>query len=250
MNLEGKHAFVSAAAQGIGRAIVDAFVDAGATVTATDIDGNGLEAAYAGNDAVAAVTLDLRDEAALRKHLAGIGALDVLVNCVGWVANGSILDCSPEDLQRSMDTNVYPAFVASQAAIGDALATGRALSIINIASVISSVSSAPGRFAYGTSKAALIGMTKSIALDFIRDGVRCNAICPGTIATPSLIERMEATAESAGGLEAARRAFDQRQPIGRLGRPEEVAQLAVYLASDCSGFATGSVFTVDGGWSI
>lgn len=250
MNLEGKHAFVSAAAQGIGRAITEAFAEAGASVTATDIDADGLAAAYGDSAAVTPVALDLRDEAELRATLSTLGSLDVLVNCVGWVAAGSLLDCSAEDFHRSIDTNVYPAFVASQVAVGKALRDQRPLSIINIASVISSVSSAPGRFAYGTSKAALIGMTKSIALDFIRDGVRCNAICPGTIATPSLIERMEATAEDAGGLEQARRAFDERQPIGRLGRSEEVAQLAVYLASDYAGFATGSVFNVDGGWSI
>ena len=250
MNLQGKVAFVSAAAQGIGRAIAEEFASAGASVVAADIAAEKLDEAFRNSPDVRPVTLDMRDETALRECLAGQERLDILVNCVGWVADGTIVDCSADDFRKSIELNVYPAFVASQVAVASALAKERPLSIINISSVISSVSAAKRRFAYGMSKAALIGMTKSVALDYVQDGIRCNAICPGTIESPSLVERMETFSQTVGGMDRARTIFNERQPIGRLGRPDEVAKLAVFLASDHSSFVTGSTYNIDGGWSL
>ena len=250
MKLQGKHAFVTAAAQGIGYAIVIPLVEEGATVTAVDLNREALDRAFIDNSNVDRVVLDMTDSESVRKAMAKILSIDILVNCLGWVDVGSILDCNEESFDKSLKLDVVPAYIASQEAIRKALSDERSLSIMNISSVIPSISSAPERFAYATTKAALIGMTKSIAIDFIRKGVRCNAVCPGTIASPSLLERMAATVSEGELIDEARKRFDERQPIGRMGTPKEVADMVLYLSSDSSSFISGSIFTIDGGWSV
>ncbi|MEO0764336.1 MAG: SDR family oxidoreductase, partial [Pseudomonadota bacterium] len=177
--------------------------------------------------------------------VAGLGPLDIVVNCAGWVHDGTILDCDAAAWDRSFDLNARAVFEVSRAALPGMLDRG-AGSIINIASIVSSEKGAPRRFAYGASKAAIIGMTKSIAADFVQHGIRCNAICPGTVQSPSLNNRLRAT----GDFDAALAAFKARQPMGRLGRPEEIAEMVCYLAGDLSAFTTGQALAVDGGWSI
>lgn len=236
--LSGKRALVTAAGQGIGRAIAQLFAREGAEVWATDVD----PAKLAGLDGCCTARLDVLDKAAIEGLVATRGPFDVLVNCAGFVHHGTIFECSDEDFAFTMDLNVRSMFWTCKAVLPGMLAKGSG-SIVNIASVCSSVKGLPNRFAYGTSKAAVIGLTKAIAADFVTRGIRCNAICPGTIDTPSLQERMRAQ----GDYEKARAAFVARQPMGRLGTPEEVAWLAVYLASDESSFTTGTIHIVDGG---
>jgi 2-keto-3-deoxy-L-fuconate dehydrogenase len=244
--LAGKTALVTAAGQGIGRASAEAFAREGARVVATDRD-EALLSTIAGCDAR---RLDVTDPAAIAAIAAGLGPIDVLFNCAGMVANGTILDCSEEDWQASFALNVTAMYRMVRAFLPGMIAR-RTGSIINMSSVASSVTGVPNRFAYGASKAAVVGMTKSIAKDFVATGVRCNAICPGTVESPSLRARIRAQAQSSGTAEAdVLAAFQARQPMGRLGRPEEIAALAVYLASDESGFTTGAVHVVDGGWTI
>ncbi|QUD87693.1 SDR family oxidoreductase [Phenylobacterium montanum] len=237
--LSGKTALVTAAAQGIGRATAEAFVREGARVIATDIDLAALE----GLAGCEARRLDVLDAAAITALAAELGAIDVLANIAGFVHAGSILDCEPADWAFSWDLNVGSMYRTIRAFLPAMLAAGGG-SIVNMASVASSVKGVPGRFAYGATKAAVIGLTKSVAADFVGRGVRCNAICPGTVQSPSLEARLAAT----GDYEAARTAFVARQPMGRLGKPEEIAELAVYLASDAAGFTTGAIHIVDGGW--
>ncbi len=236
--LEGKTALVTAAGQGIGRAIAALFAAEGATVLATDVDPAKLE----GLSGCRTARLDVLDGAAIEALVARDGPFDVLVNCAGFVHHGTILECSEADFDFTMNLNVRSMYRTCKAVLPGMLAKG-AGSIVNIASVASSVKGLPNRFVYGTSKAAVIGLTKAIAADFVTRGIRCNAICPGTIDTPSLQERMRAQ----GDYEQARAAFVARQPMGRLGTPEEVAWLAVYLASDESSFTTGTIHIVDGG---
>lgn len=242
--LAGKSALVTAAAQGIGRAIAEAFLAAGATVLATDINQAKL-ATLAPNERLRTMTLDVTDRAAIAAAIAEAGPLDVLMNCAGYVHNGTILDCSPEDWQFANRVNVESMYNTIRAVLPGMLARG-AGSIINIASAVSTLKAAPNRFVYGTTKGAVIALTKAVAVDFIGRGIRCNVVCPGTIETPSLEERIGAFADR----DTARQAFIARQPMGRLGRPEEIAPICVYLASDESSYATGAIFTIDGGMTL
>jgi 2-keto-3-deoxy-L-fuconate dehydrogenase len=243
--LEGKRCFITAAAQGIGRATALAFARAGAWVVASDIDAQGLEALKSEDPSLQTQIVNVTDARALRRGIDAVGPLDVLFNCAGWVHQGSLLECSMKDWRRSFQINVDSMFLACKAALPSMVANRRG-SIINMASVASSVKGVPRRAAYGATKAAVIGMTKAMAADFVGYGIRCNAICPGTIQTPSLAERVAAMG---GDRETAWRAFTDRQPMGRLGDPVEIAALALYLASDESSFTTGQIHIVDGGWS-
>jgi 2-keto-3-deoxy-L-fuconate dehydrogenase len=243
--LAGKVAVLTAAAAGIGRATAQAFAREGARVIATDIDVDGL----AGLDAEKR-KLDVRSTEAVVGLARDIGAIDVLFNCAGFVHHGTVLDCSDADWDFSFDLNVKSMHRTVRAFLPGMLEKGRG-SIVNIASGASSVRGIANRHVYGASKAAVIGLTKAVAADFIRKGVRCNAICPGTIESPSLDGRIAALSRSSGEpIEKVRQAFVDRQPMGRLGRPEEVAALAVYLASDESAFATGQIYLVDGGFAL
>ena len=246
--LGGKRAVVTAAGQGIGRATALAFAAEGAQVVATDIDEDKLTDLAASG--LETRRLDARDGAAIAALAGELGAVQILFNCAGFVHHGTILDASPEDWDFSFDLNVRSMFLMIRAFLPQMLAAGGG-SIINMASTASSVKGVPQRCIYGATKAAVIGLTKSVAADFITGGIRCNAICPGTVATPSLDERIAAQgARVPGGPDAARRAFIARQPLGRLGQPEEVAALAVYLASDEAHFTTGAIHVIDGGFTL
>ena len=243
--LQGKIAFVTAAGQGIGAATTAAFTREGAQVLATDINEELLKKLAAANPTIKTRTLDVRDTKAVNLLAAEIGAVDILFNCAGFVHQGSILDCSESDWDFSFDLNVKSMYRTCRAFL-PAMAAARKGSIINMSSGASSIKGAPNRFVYGTTKAAVIGLTKALAVDFIKQGVRVNAICPGTVESPSLEQRIAAL----GDVEKARRDFIARQPIGRIGKPEEVAALAVYLASDESAFTTGAIHIIDGGWTL
>lgn len=244
MRLKNKTALITAAANGIGRASVERFVAEGATVFATDIDITSLK----DMPGVEAYRLDVTDRRAIHDLANSLPALDILFNCAGMVAGGSILECDEATWQRSMDLNVTSMFHTLQAFLPGMLAKGGG-SIINMASVASSIKGVANRCAYSTSKAAVIGLTKSVAADFMTQGIRCNAICPGTVESPSLKQRIteQACQEGRGDAEVLA-SFIARQPMGRLGRVEEVAALAAFLASDESQFITGSAQLIDGGW--
>jgi 2-keto-3-deoxy-L-fuconate dehydrogenase len=244
-SLLGRTALVTAAGQGIGRATALLFADAGATVLATDLNPRGLADLSQERPDILTRQLDVTDSAAIVSLGDELKSVEVLFNCAGYVHQGGILDCSEQDWKLSFDLNVTSMFMICRAVIPGMVARKRG-SIINMASVVSSVKGAASRFAYGASKAAVIGLTKSIAADFVQHGIRCNALCPGTIQTPSLEERMA----SGGDLNATREAFVARQPMRRFGTPDEIAQAALYLASDASSFMTGQAFVIDGGWSI
>ena len=245
--LAGKKAFVTAAGQGIGRAIAEAFVREGATVIATDL--NEALLATLKSPAITTRRLDVLDPAAIAATAKEVGPVNVLVNAAGFVHSGSVLDCTEEEWSFAFDLNVRSQFRTIKAFVPGMLAGGGG-SIINVASVAGSIKGAPNRFVYGSTKAAVIGLTKAVAADFITRGVRCNAICPGTVESPSLRDRIAAQAKASGQtLEQVEAAFISRQPMGRLGRVEEIAALAVYLASDESSFTTGTSQVIDGGWS-
>ena len=243
--LSGKTTLVTAAGQGIGKATALAFAAEGAVVHATDINLATLSKLSAECPSVRTQVLDVRDEAGIKETVSRIGSVDVLFNCVGFVHHGTILECSERDWDLSFDINVKSMYRICRAVLPGMLQVGKG-NIINVASGASSIKAAPNRFAYATTKAAVIGLTKSIAVDFIRRGIRCNAICPGTVDSPSLQERIQAQ----GDLEKAKAEFVARQPMGRLGQPEEIAALAVYLASDESSFTTGQAHIIDGGWTL
>ena len=240
--LAGKRAFVTAAGQGIGRASALAMAREGASVIATDINAETLAELTAAG--IETRLLNVRDKDAVAAMAAEVGAVDVLFNCAGFVAAGTILDCSDEDWAFSVDLNMTAMFRMCRAFLPAMLDNGGG-SIINMSSVASSVIAAPNRFVYGATKAGVIGITKAIAADFVTRGIRCNAICPGTVESPSLDARLRAT----GDYEAARKAFIARQPIGRIAKAEEIAALVVYLASDESSYTTGVAHAIDGGWT-
>lgn len=254
MRLQGKRALVTAAGKGIGRATALAFAAAGARVVAADIDVEALSAlADEGVAGIETMHLDVTNRTAIRELAEARRGdrlpFNVLFNCAGVVHSGSVLECSDEDWQAAWTLNVSSMFWLCQSLLPAMLEAGGG-SIINVASVASSVKSVPNRCAYSATKAAVIGLTKSIAADFVGRGIRCNAICPGTIATPSLETRIRAQAEATGQTSAeVTAAFRARQPMGRLGTPAEIAALALYLASDESGFTTGSIHVADGGWT-
>ncbi|QBZ90443.1 SDR family oxidoreductase [Pseudomonas viciae] len=246
MNLQNKRVLVTAAGQGIGLACAMAFARAGAEVFASDIDIHAL----AGIDGVTAITLDVTSATAISAACERIGGLDVLFNCAGYVHSGNILECDEAAWARSLDLNVTAMYRTIRAFLPGMLARGGG-SIINMSSVASSLKGVPNRFAYAASKAAVVGLTKAVAIDFVTQGIRCNAICPGTVDSPSLRQRIAAQAAQQGVEEAqVYRQFLERQPMGRIGSTEEVAQLAVYLGSDASSYTTGGVHVIDGGMSI
>ena len=246
--LAGKRALVTAAGQGIGRATALAFAAEGAQVVATDIDAGLLETLVqepgAREAGIEPRTLDVTDPAAIVALAGDLGAIDVLFNCAGFVHHGSILDCTEDDFDFSVTLNVRAMYRTIKAFLPAMLDAGRG-NIINMSSIASSVIAAENRFIYGVTKAAVIGLTKSVAKDFVGRGIRCNAICPATVDSPSLQARIDAFDDP----EAARAAFIARQPMGRLGTVEEIAALCVYLGSDESAFTTGTAVIIDGGWS-
>lgn len=243
--LAGKTAVITSAAQGIGRATVLAMVAEGATVIATDINAAALDTLAKESAAITTLILDVTKQADVDAVAAKIATPDILFNCSGYVHAGTILDVVDKDWDFAFELNVRAHYRMMRAFTPGWLMKGKA-SVINMASLASSVKGVPNRFLYGTSKAAVIGMTKAMAADYLAKGIRVNAICPGTVDTPSLHDRMRAT----GDYEAAHKAFVARQPMGRLGVAEEIAALVVYLASDESGFITGQAINIDGGWSV
>jgi 2-keto-3-deoxy-L-fuconate dehydrogenase len=236
--LAGKRAVVTAAAQGIGRAAAELFAREGAEVIATDIDEAKLREVAGSSHR----RLDVTNAEAIVAFADEVGAVDVLFNCAGYVHHGTILDCTEEQWDFAFDLNVRAMYRLTRALLPGMLGRGGG-SIVNMSSVASSVKGVPNRFVYGASKSAVIGLTKSVAIDFVAKGIRCNAICPGTVETPSLEDRMRAQGDYA----TARQAFIARQPMGRLGTAAEIAALALYLASDESGYTTGGVHVIDGG---
>jgi 2-keto-3-deoxy-L-fuconate dehydrogenase len=242
--LAGKVALVTAAGQGIGRASALAMAAEGARVYATDLNPQAL-AGLDGDANIVTRVLDVLDETAIRRTLDDVPPLDVLFNCAGYVHHGTILDCAPKDWDFSFNLNVRAMYHTIRGALPRMLEHGGG-SIINMASVASSIKGLPNRLAYGASKAAVIGLTKAVAADFVGRGIRCNAIAPGTVDTPSLADRIKAFPDPV----EARKAFIARQPMGRLAKPEEIAPIVVFLASDESAFATGNVYCIDGGMTI
>jgi 2-keto-3-deoxy-L-fuconate dehydrogenase len=245
MRLKGKTAFVTSAGAGIGRATALAMAREGARVRATDIDAAALASLAAEGEGIETALLDCTDAAAIAAAPGGREAPDILVNCSGWVHHGTVLDIDDAVFDRAFDLNVRAHVRVIRAFLPGMLAKGGG-SIVNIASVVGSIKAAPNRAVYGATKAAVIGLTKAVAVDFLKQGIRCNAICPGTVDTPSLGQRIRAF----GDEEAGRKAFMARQPTGRFGRPEEIAALAVYLASDEAEFVTGQTHVIDGGWAL
>ena len=248
--LAGKIAFLTAAGQGIGRATALAFADEGAVVWATDINDQLLAALSHERPSIRTRRLDVLKAQDIADCAAEVGAIDILFNCAGYVHHGTILDCSEKDWDLSFDINVKSMYRTCRAFLPGMLKAGKG-NIINMSSAASSIKAAPNRFVYATTKAAVIGLTKAIAADFIRSGIRCNAICPGTVHSPSLEQRIAAQGNQGNkDVEKVRSEFVARQPMGRIGSPEEIAALAVYLASDESSYTTGQTHIIDGGFSL
>ena len=241
-DLSGKTVLATAAAQGIGRACALAFARAGATVHATDVNVEKLSE-LEGTPGIVTGRLDVRNDAAVADFVKGIGQVDVLFNCAGFVHAGTILEMKDEDFDFAMDLNVR-SMVRTIRAVLPGMLERKDGAIVNMASIASSLKGVPNRFAYTVSKAAVVGLTKSIAADYVASGIRCNCICPGTVESPSLDDRLRAL----GDYEAARAAFTSRQPMGRMGTPEEIADLALYLAG--ATYTTGQAYAIDGGWTV
>ncbi len=244
MRLQGKHILITAAGQGIGKATVLAMVAEGATIWATDVNAGLLEV-FKGMEHVHTAVLDVMDKSAIQAQIAAMDRIDALFNCAGYVHSGTALTATDEDWNLAFNLNVRSQFWAIQAALPKMIAQGSG-SIINMASVASSLKGLPNRFVYGASKAAVIGLTKAVAADHVRQGIRCNAICPGTVDTPSLQDRINSQADPV----QARKDFIARQPMGRLAQAHEIAPIVVFLASDESQFTTGQAYSVDGGMTI
>jgi NAD(P)-dependent dehydrogenase (short-subunit alcohol dehydrogenase family) len=242
--LKGKRALVTAAGNGMGRAAVLAFAREGAQVHASDIDPRALEA-FAGNAQVVPSRLDVTDEQMVKKYVESVGAVDILFNCAGWVHQGNLLDCRIEDWDKSFNVNVRSMFLVTQAMLPKMIARGGGV-ILNMASVLGAEKAAPHRLAYAASKAAVAGFTRALAIDHVKQNIRVNCVCPGTVDTPSLGERINAFADPV----QARKDFIARQPMGRLATAEEIAETFVYLVSDESSFMTGQAVYVDGGMSL
>jgi 2-keto-3-deoxy-L-fuconate dehydrogenase len=242
--LAGKVAFITAAGQGIGRGAALAFAREGAQVWATDVNSRSL-AEIEGRDGVRTRVLDVTDEAAVSKTASEVGPVDVLFNCAGFVHHGTILDCTPKDWDFSFNLNVKSMYYVTRAFLPGMLKKGRG-SIINMSSIASSVKGLPNRFVYGATKAAVVGLTKAIAADYVKQGIRCNCIGPGTVDTPSLHQRIAAFADPV----QAKKDFIARQPMGRLGTVDDITGILVFLASDESLFATGNMYSIDGGMTI
>jgi 2-keto-3-deoxy-L-fuconate dehydrogenase len=242
-SLAGKSAFITAAGQGIGRATAVAFATAGAKVIATDVDAAKLSDLQ--SDLIRTRALNVLDAAAIEDVARDSGPVDILFNCAGVVHQGTLMDATEAEWSLAIDLNCRSMFRTMQAFLPGMLARGRG-SILNMASVASSLKGVPNRFIYSASKAAVVGMTRSVATDYVTRGIRCNCLCPGTVGTPSLDERIAANAAAAGSIDAARAAFVARQPMGRLGTPEEIATLAVYLSGDDAQFITGQAIVIDG----
>jgi 2-keto-3-deoxy-L-fuconate dehydrogenase len=245
--LADKTAFVTAAGQGIGRETALAFAAEGARVIATDVD--EAKVRQIASDRIHTASLNVLHAADIDRAALDAGTIDILFNCAGFVHQGTLLDATESEWELAFDLNVRSMFRTMKAFLPGMRARGRGV-IINMASVSSSLKGVPSRFIYTATKAAVIGMTKSVATDYIKQGIRCNCICPGTVHTPSLEERIAANAAQAGSVDAARAAFIDRQPMGRLGTPEEIAALAVYLASDAAQFITGQAVVIDGGLTL
>jgi 2-keto-3-deoxy-L-fuconate dehydrogenase len=245
--LAGKLAFVTAAGQGIGRATVLAFAEAGAHVIATDLEAAKLRGLA--TDAIRIATLDVMNAADIERAAQNAGAVDILFNCAGFVHQGTVMDATENEWSFGFDLNCRSMFRTMRAFLPGMLERGHGV-ILNMASVASSLKGVPSRFVYSATKAAVIGMTRSVAADYVTRGIRANCLCPGTVQTPSLDERIAVNAGAAGSVEAARAAFVARQPMGRLGSPEEIAALAVYLASDAAQFITGQAVVIDGGLTL
>jgi 2-keto-3-deoxy-L-fuconate dehydrogenase len=243
--LEGRVALVTSAGQGIGRASAIALAREGAKVFATDIREDLFKDISKDHPGITGFGLNVLEQSAVDAALKRTGPIDILFNCSGFVHNGTVLDCEEKDWDFSFDLNVKAHYRMIKAYLPGMLAKGKG-NIINMASVASSIKGAPNRFVYGASKAAVIGLTKALAADFVAKGIRCNAICPGTVETPSLYDRMRAQ----GDFEKAKAAFIARQPMGRMAQPEEIAEMVIYLASSDSAFITGQALVIDGGWSI
>ncbi len=243
--LEGRVALVTSAGQGIGRASAIALAREGAKVFATDIREDLFKDISKEHPGITGFGLDVLEQSAVDAALKRTGPIDILFNCSGFVHNGTVLDCEEKDWDFSFDLNVKAHYRMIKAYLPGMLAKGKG-NVINMASVASSVKGAPNRFVYGASKAAVIGLTKALAADFVAKGIRSNCICPGTVETPSLYDRMRAQ----GDFEKAKAAFIARQPMGRMAQPEEIAEMVIYLASDDSAFITGQALVIDGGWSI
>jgi 2-keto-3-deoxy-L-fuconate dehydrogenase len=246
-SLTGKSAFITAAGQGIGRATAQAFASAGAKVIATDVDAAKLQDLE--SDQIRTMRLNVLDPAEIAVAAADAGPIDILFNCAGVVHQGTLIDATEAEWSLAFDLNCRSMFRTMQAFLPGMLARGRG-SILNMASVASSLKGVPNRFVYSASKAAVIGMTRSVATDYVTKGIRCNCLCPGTVETPSLDERIAANAATAGSVDAARAAFVARQPMGRLGTPQEIAALAVYLSGDGAQFITGQAIVIDGGLTL
>jgi len=239
MKLNGKKVFITASGQGIGRAITERFIEEKATVFATDINYELIKDIQCEKK-----ELDVMNKSELQTSISSFNP-DILINCAGFVHSGKILDAKDEQFDFAVSLNIKSMFHSIQVAIPLMIKKGGG-SIINISSVVSSIIGAPNRFIYGTTKAAVIGLTKSVAVDYVKQGIRCNAICPGTVDTPSLHSRLKDT----GDYEKAKQDFIARQPLGRIGKAEEIASLALYLSSDESSFVTGQTHVIDGGWSV
>ncbi|MDJ1009643.1 MAG: SDR family oxidoreductase [Paracoccaceae bacterium] len=246
MRLQGKRAFLTAAGAGIGAATARAFLAEGAAVMATDIDAEALAPLAEAGATIR--RLDVTDPAAVAAAAGDVGAVDILFNCAGVVHHGSLLDCDEAAFDASVALNLKGPYSVTRAFLPAMIAAGGG-SVLFVASAVSSIIAAPNRFVYGATKAGVIGMMKSVAADFVSEGIRANAICPATVESPSLEARMAALAGPGGDIEAVRQSFIARQPMGRIGRPEEIAALAVYLASDDAAFVTGQAIGIDGGWA-